>query len=41
LYAAKRYQEARSAYQDIAERFDDTLAKVMGEQCQSYLTIEG
>ena len=41
LYAAKRYQEALSAYQDIAERFDDTLARVMSEQCQSYLTIEG
>jgi adenylate cyclase len=41
LYAAKRYTEALSAYQDIVERFDDTLAKVMGEQCQSYLTIEG
>jgi adenylate cyclase len=41
LYAAKRYQEALSAYQDIAERFDDTLSRVMSEQCQSYLTIEG
>jgi adenylate cyclase len=41
LYAAKRYQEALSAYQDIAERFDDTLAKVMLEQCQSQLTTEG
>jgi adenylate cyclase len=41
LYAAKRYTEALSAYQDIVERFDDTLAQVMCEQCQSYLTIEG
>jgi adenylate cyclase len=40
FYTAKRYQEALSTYQDIAERFDDTLARVMSEQCQSYLTIE-
>lgn len=40
-YSAKRYQEALSTYQDIAERFDDTLARVMSEQCQSHLTIEG
>jgi|LauGreDrversion2_3_1035106.scaffolds.fasta_scaffold00917_2 adenylate cyclase len=40
LYAAKQYREALTAYQDIAERFDDTLSKVMLEQCQTKMTIE-
>ena len=41
LYTTKRYTEALSAYQDIVERFDDTLAKVMSEQCQANMTVEG
>ncbi len=41
LYAVKRYTEALSAYKDIVERFDDTLAQVMCEQCQANMTVEG
>ncbi len=40
LYSAKRYRDALAVYQDIVERFDDTLSKVMGEQCQAQMTIE-
>ena len=41
FYAAKRYQEALNAYQEIVDRYDDSLAKVMCEQCRANLTIEG
>jgi adenylate cyclase len=37
LYAAKRYAEARISYQELVDRFDDTLAKVMVAQCQAHL----
>ena len=40
LYAAKRYREASAAYQDMVERFDDSLSKVMLEQCQTQMTVE-
>jgi adenylate cyclase len=40
LYAAKRYREALAAYQDMVERFDDSLSKVMLEQCQTQMTVE-
>jgi adenylate cyclase len=40
LYSAKRYRDALAVYQDIVERFDDTLSKVMGEQCQTQMTVE-
>jgi adenylate cyclase len=40
LYAAKKYRDALAAYQDIIERFDDALSKVMLEQCQTKMTIE-
>jgi len=40
FYSAKRYRDAFAAYQDIIERFDDTLAKVMLEQCQTKMTID-
>ena len=40
LYAAKRYREALAAYQDMVERFDDSLSKVMLEQCQAQMTVE-
>ena len=39
LYAAQRYTEALSCYLEIAEQFDDTLAKVMAEQCQANMTL--
>ncbi len=40
LYAAKRDSEALAAYQELVDRFDDTLAKVMITQCQANMTIE-
>ena len=39
LYAAQRYTEALSCYLEIAEQFDDILAKVMAEQCQANMTL--
>jgi len=41
FYAAQRYTEALNCYLEIAEQYDDTLAKVMAEQCQANMTIEG
>ena len=41
FYAAQRYTEALSCYLKIAEQYGDTLAKVMAEQCQANMTIEG
>ncbi len=41
FYAAQRYTEALRCYLKIAEQYGDTLAKVMAEQCQANMTIEG
>jgi len=41
FYAAQRYTEALNCYLEIAEQYDDTLAKVMAEQCQANMTIDG
>jgi adenylate cyclase len=35
MYSAKRYTEALDAYQELADRFNDSLAKVMIAQCQA------
>lgn len=40
LYAAQRYTEALICYLEIAEQYDDTLAKVMAQQCQANMTVE-
>ena len=35
FYSAKRYTEALCAYQELVDRYDDALAKVMIAQCQA------